>query len=138
LSWRCADRMMARTVLCLISGAALIVAAPVRAVEQTPSGKPVLQSASGQPSAAGDDCEASIEKLDRSKAEGEERLFEKRAVIDTCFKQYERDKTIVRLVRECAKYEEQPVVKQQFAAECELSAFKYGNALRALKSEYGN
>jgi len=39
-------------------------------------------------------------------------------------------------VKECAKFEEQPVVKQQFVAECQLAAFKYANALRALKMEY--
>ena len=45
--------------------------------------------------------------------------------------------TIERLVEQCAKYEEQPVVKQQFVAECQLAAFGYANALRTLKAEHG-
>jgi hypothetical protein len=40
-------------------------------------------------------------------------------------------------VKECAKYEEQPVVKQQAVAECQLAAFNYANALRTLKAEFG-
>jgi hypothetical protein len=32
---------------------------------------------------------------------------------------------------------ERPVIKQQFVAECQLAAFKYANALRWLKAEYG-
>ena len=44
---------------------------------------------------------------------------------------------IGRLVTECAKYVEQPVVKQQFVADCQLAAFGYANALRALKLEFG-
>lgn len=74
--------------------------------------------------------------LDASQAEGEERLAEKREVIDYCYSQYKRDKTIERLVNDCAKYEEQPVVKQQSVAECQLAAFNYANALRTLKSDY--
>ena len=34
------------------------------------------------------------------------------------------------------EYEEQPVVKQQFVAECQLAAFNYANALYSLKAEY--
>jgi hypothetical protein len=83
-----------------------------------------------------DDCEARIEKLDASDAEGEDRLFEKRAVIESCFSQFSHDKKIIGLVQECAKYEEQPVVKRQFAAECQLAAFRYGNVLRGLKTQY--
>ncbi len=77
-----------------------------------------------------------MEKLDASPAEGEERLAEKHLVIDHCASQYKNDKTIARLVKECAKYEEQPVVKQQFIAECQLAAFNYANALYTLKAEY--
>jgi hypothetical protein len=129
--------MMASTVVCYVSVIALVAAtAPVRAVEQTTPDKPVLRSASKLPNLIRDDCEARIEKLDGSDAEGEERLFEKRSVIDACFNQYKHDKTIVSLVLECAKYEEQPVVKRQFAADCQLAAFKYGNELRALKAQY--
>jgi hypothetical protein len=83
------------------------------------------------------DCETRIQKLDASNAEGQERLDEKHVVIDFCADQYKHDKTIQRLVDECAKYEEQPVVKQQFVAECQLAAFGYANALRTLKAEYG-
>lgn len=129
--------MMAKTMVCYVSVIALVAAtAPVRAVEQTTPDKPVLRSASKPPNLTRDDCEARIEKLDASDAEGEERLFEKRSVIDACFNQYKHDKTIVSLVLECAKYEEQPVVKRQFAADCQLAAFTYGNELRALKAQY--
>ncbi len=125
---------MAKTVVCCASVIALVAAAaPVWAVEQTKPDKPVLQSSANS---ASDDCAARIEKLDASDAEGEERLFEKRSVIDACFNQYKRDKAIVGVVRECAKYEEQPVVKRQFAADCQLAAFRYGNELRALKAQY--
>jgi len=50
--------------------------------------------------------------------------------------EYRHDKTIQRLANECAKYEEQAVVKQQSVAECQLAAFNYGNALYTLKAEY--
>jgi hypothetical protein len=130
--------MMASTVVCFVSVIALVAAtAPVRAVEQTTTpDKPVLRNASKPSNLTRDDCEARIEKLDGSDAEGEERLFEKRSVIEACFNQYKHDKTIVSLVLECAKYEEQPVVKRQFAADCQLAAFTYGNELRALKAQY--
>lgn len=82
------------------------------------------------------DCEARIQKLDASDAEGEERLFEKRRVIDACFEQYRSDKMITMLLQQCAKYEEQPVVKRQFAADCQLAAFGYANALQALRAEF--
>lgn len=82
------------------------------------------------------DCEASMQKLDASNAEGEERLREKNEVIGLCGRQYQRDAMIKRLVTECAKFEEQAVVKQQLVAECELAAFNYANALRTLKAEY--
>jgi uncharacterized coiled-coil protein SlyX len=86
--------------------------------------------------AASEDCEARIQKLEASTAEGEERLAEKNVVIVACSRQYRRDTTIERLVKECAKYEEQPVVKQQLLAECQLAAYGYANALRSLKAEY--
>jgi hypothetical protein len=78
-----------------------------------------------------------IRKLDASNAEGEERLAEKNEIIGVCISQYTHDKTILGLVKECAKYEEQPVVKQQSVAECQLAAFNYANALRTLKADYG-
>ena len=78
-----------------------------------------------------------MQKLDASNAEGQQRLDEKNQVIDFCARQYKSDKTIERLVQECAKYEEQPVVKQQFVAECQLAAFNYANALHTLKAEFG-
>jgi len=57
-------------------------------------------------------------------------------VIDYCAGQYKNDKTVTRLWKECAKYEEQPIIKQQFVAECMLAAFTYANALYFLKAEY--
>ena len=85
---------------------------------------------------AAPDCEARIQKLADSNAEGEERLTEKYDVIDYCDTQYKNDKTVQRLAKECAKYVEQPVLKQQFVADCELAAFGYANALRELKAQY--
>jgi hypothetical protein len=84
-----------------------------------------------------DNCEARIGKLDASHAEGADRLTDKNSVIDYCDSQYKHDQTIQRLVKQCARYEEQPIVKQQFVAECRLAAFNYANALYALKGEYG-
>jgi hypothetical protein len=86
---------------------------------------------------AKDDCETRIQKLDASNAEGQERLDEKNALIDFCARQYRHDKTIERLVEACAKYEEQPVVKQQMVADCQLAAYGYANALHMLKAEHG-
>jgi hypothetical protein len=112
---------MTRCILCCVSFLTLL-AATVAAHAAEPIAR--------------NDCEAGITRLDSSQAEGEERLAEKREVIEQCFRQYQRDKTIKGLVAECAKYEEQPVVKQQFVAECQLAAFNYANALRSLKAEY--
>lgn len=84
-----------------------------------------------------DDCEARMRKLDASNAEGQQRLDEKNEVIGFCAGQYRRDRTVDALVKECAKYEEQPVIKQQLVAECRLAAYNYANTLRTLKSEYG-
>jgi hypothetical protein len=91
------------------------------------------------PGFAGDkvDCETRMQMLDASTAEGQRRMDEKNAAIDFCANQYKHDKTIEGLVEACAKYEEQPVVKQQLVAECQLAAFGYANALRTLKTEYG-
>ena len=83
------------------------------------------------------DCEAKMQELDSSSAEGQERLDLKNVVIEFCAAQYKHDKSIDNLVKRCAKYEEQPVVKQQSVAECQLAAFNYANALRTLKAEYG-
>jgi len=96
----------------------------------------VLPSAASQAKSAEDDCEARMRKLDASPAEGEERLREKNEVIDYCASQYKTDKTIARLVKECAKYVEQPAVKRQFVAECQLAAFNYANALYTLRAAY--
>jgi hypothetical protein len=128
---------MTNSILCCVSILALVpAAAPARSGEPAASGKQVLPTASSRVSSAEGDCEARIRKLDESQAEGEERLAEKNVVIDYCASQYKNDKTIGRLVKECAKYEEQPVVKQQFVAECQLAAFSYANALYALKTHY--
>jgi hypothetical protein len=83
------------------------------------------------------DCAARMQQLDASNAEGQERLDEKNAVIEACARQYARDKTIGDLVKACAKYEEQPVVKQQAVADCQLAAFNYAEALRSLEADYG-
>ena len=110
---------MIRSVLCCVAILALApVVAPAHAAQ------------------AAMDCEARMQKLEASQAEGAERLAEKNEVIGHCAKQYRTDKTIQGLVKECAKYAEQPVIKQQFLAECQLAAFSYANALRTLKAEY--
>ena len=109
---------MTRSALgCVALLALVIVAAPARAEQAV-------------------DCEARMQKLEASQAEGAERLAEKNQVIGHCTRQYRNDKTIQALVKECAKFEEQPVLKQQFLAECQLGAFTYANALRTLKAEY--
>ena len=95
----------------------------------------IVQQNSSRPEAAADDCASRIQKLDDSTAEGEERLAAKNDVIEFCGRQYRRDKTINGLVQQCAKFEGQPVVQQQFVAECQLAAFRYANALLLLKTE---
>ena len=128
---------MTKPVLVYASILALVTAiAPMTSAAQISSqtrNPPNLASASG---VSGDDCEARMQKLEDSNAEGEERLALKNEVIDFCARQYDHDSTIENLVKECAKFEEQPVVKQQFVAECQLAAFTYANALRTLKMEY--
>ncbi len=118
--------------------ALIAAAASARSGEPPASASRVLAAAVISPAnSTGADCETRIQKLDASQAEGEERLAEKHAVIEACARQYSNDKTIAALVKECAKYEEQPVVKQQFVAECQLAAFNYANALYTLKLDYG-
>jgi hypothetical protein len=110
---------MTRSVLCwLLIAAQAVVAAPAVAEDRI------------------DDCEARMDKLDVSHAEGADRLAEKNAAIEYCGRQYRRDKTIGLLVRECAKYEEQPITKQQSVADCMLSAYGYANSLYSLKADY--
>jgi hypothetical protein len=118
---------MTRPLFCFVCLLALVTASgPARSSEHA-----AARSAEG-------DCESGMQKLDESQAEGEDRLREKYQVIEACASQYKRDRTIGKLVKECAKYLEQAVVKQQqFVAECQLAAFHYANALRALKAEYG-
>jgi hypothetical protein len=111
---------MTKAFFCYLSLAAAVTsAAPVLAGQQK------------------DDCDARISTLVKSSAEGAERLAEKYLVIDYCASQYKNDKMIDRLVRECTKYEEPPVIKQQFAAECILAVYSYASALYTLKAEYG-
>jgi len=113
---------MTRAVVIFASLLALVAAAtPSLADQQT----------------AKEDCGSRIQKLDASNAEGQERLDEKNAVIEVCGRQYARDKTIGDLVKACEKYAEQPVIKQQSVAECQLAAFGYAEALRTLKADYG-
>jgi hypothetical protein len=89
-------------------------------------------------SANGETCEAKMQALEQSPAEGEERLAEKNEIIAVCAREYRRDAAIARLVKDCAKYEKQAVAQQQFVAECQLAAYNYANALRAAKSEFKN
>jgi len=128
---------MTNAILCCVSILALVAAAaPARSGAQAAEVGRALRNAVPLPNSSEDDCETGLRKLDASQGEGEERLAEKHLVIDSCLSRYKNDKMIVRLVKECAKYEEQPVVKQQFVAECQLAAFNYANALYALKAEY--
>ena len=120
----------------LVCGTIFVLIGLAFAEEQTAKETRVLRDTSSLTNSVEGDCETRIQKLDASNAEGEERLAEKNEVIEFCVSQYEHDNTIKGLVKECAKFEEQPVVKQQFVAECQLAAFKYANALRALKAEY--
>ena len=129
---------MTKSVLVCASIIALVTGtAPGLAGDRIAGDAHVPRGAASQPASIEDDCETGIQKLDASNAEGQERLDEKNALIDLCANQYKHDKTIQRLVAECAKYEEQPIVKQQFVAECQLAAFGYANALRTLKTEHG-
>jgi hypothetical protein len=99
---------MTNFIVCCVSILALVTAAvPARSTEQAAHGKHVLPSAASPAKSAEDDCEARMRKLDASPAEGEERLREKNEVIDYCASQYKTDKTIARLLKECAKYVEQ-------------------------------
>ena len=129
-------KAMAKYILCVSMLALVAAADPAHAAEQTAGVKRVLPGVSSPPGLTRNDCETAIRKLDASEAQGEERLAEKQEVIDQCLGEYKHDKTVARLVQDCAKYEEQPVVKQQFVAECQLAAFNYANALRALKAEH--
>lgn len=129
--------MMTNPFLCCISMLALAMAAtPAWSGEHAADNKPVLPGAVSATNPGEDDCQSRMRKLDDSPAEGAERLAEENLVIDYCASQYKNDKTIARLVKECAKYVEQPVLKQQFVAECQLAAFNYANALYTLKAEY--
>ena len=117
--------------------ALVLVAAPAVCAAQAANDTRIVPRSVSRAAPTAADCEARMQKLDASQAEGEERLAEKYRVIDFCDTQYRNDRTIQRLVKECAKYVEQPVVKQQFTADCELAAFGYANALSALKEQYG-
>jgi hypothetical protein len=131
-------KAMTRCILCCVlifAVAAAAVPSPAPAQPATIN-KPVLRKPASAPRLIKDDCETRIQKLNASDAEGDERLAEKDEVIEQCLRQYKNDNTIVRLVKECAKYEEQPIIKQQFVAECQLAAFNYANLLRMLKAEY--
>lgn len=130
--------MMTNSVLRCISVFALVAtASPAWPADHAANGKHATPGVAAATNSSEDDCETRMRKLDDSQAEGEDRLAEKNLVIDYCASQYKNDKTIARLVKECAKYVEQPVLKQQFVAECQLAAFNYANALSTLKAEYG-
>ncbi|HTV37683.1 MAG TPA: hypothetical protein VMF12_14720 [Xanthobacteraceae bacterium] len=127
-----------KSILCGISVLAVgIVATSAGHAEQRANSNRLSPGAASSRHSNGEDCETSIQKLDASQAEGEERLAEKNEVIERCATQYKNDKMIGRLVNECAKFEEQAVVKQQSVAECQLAAFNYANALHSLKADYG-
>ena len=129
--------MMTKSILSCISVLAFAIAAAAAGHgEQRAKGNRVSLSAASPANSNGGDCETAFRKLEASQAEGEERFAEKNQVIDHCAAQYKHDKMIGRLVNECAKYEEQAVVKQQFVAECQLAAFSYAIALHSLKTEY--
>jgi hypothetical protein len=131
------EPMITKSILCCTSVLAFALAAvPAGHGEPRANRNRVSPSAASPPNSNSGDCETSIGKLEASQAEGEERLAEKNEVINQCVSQYKHDKMIERLVSECAKYEEQAVVKQQFVAECQLAAFIYANALHSLKTEY--
>ena len=66
---------------------------PAVAVERTAK---ELRDTSSPPNSTKGDCEARIEKLDASNAEGEERLAEKNQVIGFCARDYEHNNTIKR------------------------------------------
>ncbi len=125
-----------KSILCCMSAVALVMAATMAGAQQSAGTKRVSPSAVSRANSTGDDCEAWIRKLDASDAEGEERLRVKNDVIEHCDAQYRRDKTIDRLVNECAKYEEQAIIKQQSVAECQLAAYGYANALYTLRAWY--
>jgi hypothetical protein len=128
---------MSKPIVCCGLIVALVIAvASAGRGEQRAYNKAIPSPAASLPNSIADDCEARMRKLDASQAEGEERLAEKNEVIGICVTQYKKAKTIGMLVKECAKYEEQAVVKQQFVAECQLAAFNYANALHTLKTEY--
>ncbi|MFZ2065428.1 MAG: hypothetical protein WAV27_05555 [Xanthobacteraceae bacterium] len=129
--------MVGSMLRCVAILALVAAAAPARSGERAVSGRHGPDTGSSPTRSIESDCETSLRTLDASQAEGEERLVEKHAVIDTCASQYKNDKMVRALVKECAKYEEQPVVKQQFVADCQLAAFNYANALYSLKAEYG-
>src|SRR4051812_47041656 len=88
-----------------------ILALAAVANAQTAGQTRVAPKVAAQPGTARMDCEARIRQLEKSSAEGQERLDEKNEVIDVCDRQYKRDKTVGSLVKECAKFEEQPVIK---------------------------
>ena len=126
---------MIRIVLLGASMFALVAATVPSAAAAQPA-KSSQASSKRSAETGDDDCERRMQKLDASDAEGEERLAAKYDVIAFCARQYAGDTTVKKLVMDCAKYAEQPVLKQQFLAECQLAAFAYANALRTLKMEY--
>ena len=121
---------MTRLILCGIAALAFIAApAPAGAT------KPVVPSGAA-PVVAADDCATRVRKFEASEAEGAERLAAKWEVVAFCDKEFKRDKTVQGLVKECAKYIEQPVIKQLLVTDCQLAAYSYGSVLRFLKAEY--
>lgn len=122
---------MTMLVLCALAASAL-VAAPARAGAQSTKAKPFAPAAAAP---SDDDCAARIQKLEESGAEGAERLAAKWEVVAFCAKEFKGDKTVQRLVKECAKFLDQPVLRQLLVSECQLAAYGYGNAMRMLKED---
>ena len=122
---------MTRLILCGIAALAFIAApAPAGAT------KPAVPSGAAPAVTADEDCSDRIRKFEVSDAEGAERLAAKWEVVAFCDKEFKRDKMVQGLVKECAKYIEQPVIKQLLVTDCQLAAYSYGSVLRFLKAEY--
>ncbi len=121
---------MTRFILCCVSLLAL-AAAPAPASAQAKV-KPAAPKAAPQPP---EDCADKIQKFEKSDAEGAERLAVKWEVVAFCDKEFKRDATVQRLVKDCAKYMDQPVLRQLLVTECQLAAYSYGNAMRMLKED---
>ncbi len=101
------------------------------------TGTPFVASAGSNHSQA-ISCRSEIEKLNRSTAEGQQRLTEKNHVIKVCADQFENSQTYLPLIATCRKYEGQPLVLQQLVADCVLSVYGFANAVYDLDDYSAN